>query len=212
VTPIAVLASEYVIFAVNSNSTIKSGRELISTLQSDPGKFNIGIATALGGASHIAVAQAMKAAGVNIHKLNFIVYPSSAEAVTALLGAHIDMVAASVGNFLPALQTNRLRPLAITSPQRLGGVLRDIPTWKEQGINMTFASWRGMAGPKDMSRDQIAYWNDVFKRLVTIDEWKRSLESEFAQSTYMNSEESKGFLEDQFKTLKAVLGDLQVAK
>ena len=211
-TPIAVLSSEYVVFAVPSTSSIGSGQDLITVLRKDPAKLNIGIATALGGASHIAVAQSMKAAGVDIEKLAFIVYPSSSDAVTALLGKHIDMVAASAGNFLPAMQTDRIRTLAVTSPQRLPGLFKNTPTWREQGVNIVFASWRGIAGPKDMPRESVKYWDDIFRKIVASDDWKRSLERNHEQDNYMASDEARRFLSEQDRELTSVLVQLGLAK
>ena len=211
-TPIAILSSEFVVFGVNASSELKSGRELVSLLRMDPARLNIGIATALGGASHIAVAQTMKAAGVDIQRLHFIVYASSAEAVTALLGNHLDLVAASAGNFLPVLRSGRVRTLAITSPQRVPGVFADIPTWSEQNVNAVFSAWRGLAGPPGMTPAQLRFWDDTIRRMVQSKDWAELLERTHEQSSYMNSAEAASFLDAQQRDLGRTIVELGLAK
>ena len=212
VLPVAILSSEYVVFGVNTSSEVRSGRELVKLLRADPARLNIGIATALGGASHIAVAQTMKAAGVDVQRLHFIVYPSSADAVTALLGNHIDLVAASAGNFLPVLKSGRIRTLAITSQQRVPGVFGDIPTWSEQGVNAVFAAWRGLAGARDMTPAQLRFWDETIRRMVQSTEWAELLERTHQQSNYLGSSEASAYLDAQNRELNRTLVELGLVK
>jgi putative tricarboxylic transport membrane protein len=210
--PIAILSSEFVVFGVNASSELRSGRDLVSLLRADPARLNIGIATALGGASHIAVAQTMKAAGVDVQRLHFIVYASSAEAVTALLGNHLDLVAASAGNFLPVLSSGRVRTLAITSPQRVRGVFAEIPTWTEQNVNAVFSAWRGLAGPPGMTPAQRRFWDDTIRRMVQSKDWAELLERTHEQSSYMNSADAASFLDAQQRDLGRTIVELGLAK
>ena len=57
----------------------------------------------------------------------------------------------------------------------LGGALAVVPTWREQGIDVTVNNWRMVAGPKDLSAAQIAHWETVLRRAVDTGEWKPAL-------------------------------------
>lgn len=209
-SPLAMLYSEYVLLAVNITSPIKSGSEFIAALRKDPASLSIGVATALGGANHLAAVLALKNAGVDIKKTKFVVFPSAPESVTAVAGNHIDAVSASPGNVLP--QASRLRLLAVTAPKRLEGALQEVPTWKEQGVNAVFDSWRGIVGPKGLTRDQVAYWDAIFKRITEDPEWRREATRNYVVNSYMNSSETDIYLDQQYKELEELLGALGLVK
>lgn len=212
VSPIAQLFSEYLAFAVNVDSPIKTGKDLIDRLKKDPKSLSIAIAPSIGGSNHIAAGLVMKAAGVDIKKLKTVVFNSGGEGTIALLGGHVDMFAVSAANFLEQFKAGKLRLVAICSPRRLGGALAAIPTWKEQGINVVFGTWRGVIGPTGMNEAQIAYWEEKFTELVQSVEWKKELENNLFVDTFMKSKESKKYLEGQYNELKDVLINLGVAK
>lgn len=88
-TPIASLFNDYVVFAVNADSPIKTGKDLIERLKKDPRSITVGFATALGSHNHIAAGLLMKATGGNAKDLKAVAFKGSAEAITTLLGGHM---------------------------------------------------------------------------------------------------------------------------
>src|SRR4051812_21305633 len=97
-TPIASLFNDYVVFAVNAASPIRTGKDLIERLKKDPKSVTIGFATTLGSHNHIAAGLLMKAIGGNARDLKVIAHKGSAEAITNLLGGHIDLVTTAAGD------------------------------------------------------------------------------------------------------------------
>src|SRR6185503_18655184 len=97
-TPIASLFNDYVVFAVNAASPIRNGKDLAERLKKDPKSVSIGFATTLGSHNHIAAGLFMKAIGGNARDLKVIAHKGSAEAITNLLGGHIDLVTTAAGN------------------------------------------------------------------------------------------------------------------
>ncbi len=73
-------------------------------------------------------------------------------------------------------KAGKIKILAVSAPKRLDR-LPEIPTWKEQGIDVIFQHWKGIMGPKDMTEGEVAYWDDVIKRMVESDSWKGILRS-----------------------------------
>jgi putative tricarboxylic transport membrane protein len=212
ITPIAQLFTDYVVLAVRADSPIKTGKDLVERLRQNPTAASIAIAASLGNQNHIASALALKAGGVDVRKLKMVVFDSSANSVVAVLGGHVDVVAATALNIAPHVQTGKLRAIAVSSPQRLPGALAEVPTWTEQGYNAVFGNWRGVVGPKGLSQAQIAYWEQVFAKLVTTDEWKRDMDRNFWSDFYMGSRDSRAFLEKENATLRTLLTDLGLAK
>jgi putative tricarboxylic transport membrane protein len=208
---IAQLFSEYMVLAVRADSALKTGRDLARRLTKNPGAASVAVGGGNGGVNHLAFATAMKAAGVNVKKLRVIAFNSSAEAAVAVLGGHVDLVAATATALLHA-GTDGLRVIAISAPRRVAGALASVPTWREQGIDSVFDNFRFVLGPNGMRREQIAYWEEVFAELAASDEWKHNLAANHATAAYLNSAAARKSISLQFAQLKTVLTDLGLAK
>jgi putative tricarboxylic transport membrane protein len=211
-TPLSLLYNEYIGFAVNASSPLKTGRDLIERERKNPGATTFAFGTSLGNANHIGVALAMKAGGVDIRKLTIAIYKASAEATIALMGGHVDVVATPISTFAPMMQSGRLRIIAVAAPQRLAGVFAGVPTWKEQGVNAVAPSYRIMIGPRGMSPEQIAYWDSVFARFAQNDAWKKELAKNDWSGTSLKSADTGKYLDEQYQQYRAILGELGLAK
>lgn len=211
-TPVVRLFDEYIAVTVKPVSPIKSGKDLVSFMRRDPTAISFGIATSLGAPNHSGAAAALKAAGVDIKKMKNVIFPSGGAASTALLGGHVDVVPISVGFGAQLLRNNQVRIIAVTSPQRLPGALKDVPTWKEQGYDAVVEQWRVLIGPKAMTAGQIAYWEDVFRRMMDADDWKNELEANFWMANFQASAETRKFLARDHEDAKAFLTELGLAR
>ena len=211
-TPLAHLFTDYTALSVKEGGALKSGQDVVQQLKRDPGAVAIGLANSLGNNNHIAVALVAKALGVDVKKLKVVVFQSTGEAITALMGGHIGMVSSPLSSAVPSMQARRTRTIALSGPQRLGGVLADVPTWKELGVNVDSGSFRLLLGPKGMTRPQIAYWDEVLSKLVQSEDWKKSLQPLYSTSTYLDAEASARDLKGEYQRLSAILGELGLAK
>jgi putative tricarboxylic transport membrane protein len=210
-TPLATMIGDFIGFAVRADSPITSGKDLLERLKKDPSSVAAGI-TALGGNNHVALVLAARSAEVDTRKLKTPVFQSSGDSVTALLGGHIDLHIGSVGPLAKQLEAGKVRLLAVTSDQRLPGPLAAVPTWKEQGIAGTFNTWRGLWGPKGMTADQVAFWDDTFERISKDPQWKENLAANQWESDYRNSRDTLKYLDVLHVELRDVLKDLGLAK
>ena len=211
-TPLAQLFDENIAFMVLPDSKVKDVKTLISLLKSDPTAVSFGIATALGGANHIAAASALKVAGVDIKRLRNVVFKSGGEVTIALLGGHVDVVPIAAPVAVPLVQTGKVRVIAVSSVNRLTGVLASAPTWREQGIDSAYSTWRGVVGPRGLTKPEIAYWDGLFEKLALLEGWKKGIEANLWVATYLNSDQSKSFLEQQHREHYVILRDLGMAK
>jgi putative tricarboxylic transport membrane protein len=209
-TVIAQLASEYLAFAVKPDSPIKSIKDLMDLLHKDPGSISIAIGTAAGGVNNAAAAMVAKAAGADPRKLKSVVFSSSAESATALLGGHVDLVVASASEVMPLLP-DRARLLAITAPTRQPGKLASTPTFRELGQDIVVDNSRPVIGPPAMTAAEIAYWDEVFGKTVMTQDWKTVVKESSWADDYLPSGPARKYLEDQYASLKAVLGELGMA-
>ena len=207
-SPISVLSTEYTATAVRSDSQIKDGRDLLSRLVKDPQDVAIGLSAARGNANHIAIALAAKAAGGDAKRLKIVVFKASQEAVTAVLGGHINVLASPVSGVLQHVESGKIRALAVNSAQRLKGPFASVPTWKEQGADAVSGNWRGVLGPKGLTDAQAAYWEGVFARMAATPEWKQYLEKNALEDYYLDRRKTGSFLETEYGNVSTILKEI----
>ncbi len=211
-TTVAHLFGEYISVVVKPDSPIKSGRELIERLKKDPSSLSFGIATSLGNPNHQGIAAAMKAAGIDIRKTRNVIFQSGGEATTALLGGHVDAVPITAAFAASMARSGQVRVIAVTSSQRLSGVLSGVPTWREQGFDAVVSNWRNVIGPKGMTDAQVTFWEEALRRMSETDEWKKELEANFWSSEFMRGAESRKAMERDYALLRTFLIELGLAK
>jgi putative tricarboxylic transport membrane protein len=211
-TPIASLFNDYVVFAVNAASPIKDGKDLAARLKKDPKSIAIGFATAVGSHNHIAAGLLMKSLGGNPQHLKVVAYKGSSEAITNLLGGHIDLVTTAAGNAAGHVANGRMRVVAVAAPQRFGGALADVPTWKELGVDLVFGGWRAIVGPPGLAPEHVAYWEAVLRKATQFPEWKAGIEKNYWSNDFVTSAQFRKDLDKDYAEMKAVLVDLGLAK
>lgn len=211
-TPVASLFNDYIVFAVNPDSGIRNGRDLVERLKKDPKSVSIGFATALGSHNHIGAGLLMKAIGGEAKALKALAFKGSAEAITALLGGHIDLVTTAAGNVDAQVAAGKLRIVGIAAHQRFPGALAAVPTWKEQGIDVVFGGWRAIIGPRGMSAAQSAFWEGALRRVVETPEWKQDLAKNFWSDDFTAGEQFRKDMATDYAAMKSVLTDLGLAR
>ena len=211
-TPIASLFNDYVVFAVNADSSIKDGKDLIAKLKGDPQSVAIGFATALGSHNHIAAGLLMKSAGGNARDLKTVAYKGSSEAITNLLGGHIDLVTTAAGNAAGHVAAGRMRVVAVAGPRRFEGALADVPTWKELGIDLVYGGFRGIIGPKGLTAEQVAFWESVLRKAAETPEWQDNLKKNYWSNDFLTGKDFRQDLDQTYDAMKSVLVELGLAK
>jgi putative tricarboxylic transport membrane protein len=212
VTPIAMLADEHIAFVVKPNSPMKTGRDLLDRLKKDPTSVSMALAAALGNANHIAMSLVGKAVGADPKRFKIAVFNSSGESITAVLGGHVDLAITTSGLLGPHVQAGRLAVLAVAADRRLAGPLAQVPTWKEQGVDVTFSSWRALIGPGAMTPPQVRYWEALVSKVAAQDEWMHDLDNNGLTPIYMNSDATRRLFTQQEEQLRMILTELGLAK
>ena len=211
-TPVASLFNDFTAFAVAADSPIKTGKDLVARLRKDPKSVTIGFSPLLGSHNHIAAGLLMKAVGGNARDLKVVAYKGSADAIPNLMGGHIDLVTTASGNIAPHVASGKLRVVAITADRRLPGALAEVPTWKEQGVNVQFGAWRAIFAPKGLSREQAAYWEGALRKATEVAEWKADLQKNMWADAFIAGDAFRKELDSDYAEMKGVLSDIGLAK
>jgi putative tricarboxylic transport membrane protein len=212
VTTVAMLFDDYMAFVVRADSPFKSMRDVVEKLRKDPGSVSIGVAPALGSGAHMGAVMGLRGAGVKVKDVRFIVYKAAGEALTAAIGGDLDVVSGTVANFPPHFSSGRIRVIGVTSPQRLGGVMANVPTLREQGIDGVYTNWRSVIGPKHMGRPQLAFWEGALAQAVKTDEWQKDLERNFWTANFLTGAAARKYVDEQGELFRKVFIELGMAK
>ncbi len=192
--PIARLTGEYEILVVPANSEIKSLGDLLTKLKADPGSVSWGGGSA-GGTDHILAAMIAKAVGIDGSKVNYVPFSGGGEALAAILGGHVTVGVSGLGEWLGQIQSGQLRAIAISAPERVAGV--DIPTIKEQGIDVSLANWRAVFGPPELEAAKKQALIEMVDKMAKSDAWKKSLSEKGWMDLYLSGDAFAAFLKEE---------------
>jgi putative tricarboxylic transport membrane protein len=210
VTPLNIVMREYITATVRLDSPIANGQDLIARIKKEPGSVSFGFATARGNQNHIVIGMFARAAGVDPKALKTVVFQSGAAGLTAVLGGHVDVLVGTPGTALTQAAGGKARILGIAAPTRQPGRLADVPTFRDQGIDVYYYAWRGFLAPKGITAAQIAFWEQAFAQITQIDSWKQDLERNGWTEDLRHAEETRKHLETEHELLGRMLIDLGV--
>ena len=141
VTPIARLTADPLVVVVPAGSPYKTAKDLAAALKADTSKV-VWAGGSAGGADHILAGLITKAAGGDASKLNYVPFSGGGEALAEMLGGRVAAGVSGYNEFESQIKAGKLRAVAIASGKRIAGV--DVPTLKEQGLDVELANWRGI--------------------------------------------------------------------
>ena len=201
-TPIARLTSEYNVFVLPANSPFKTMKDVIEQMKKDPGSVKWG-GGSRGSTEHIAAAMIAREVGVDPSKINYVAFRGGGEATAAILGGNVTIGGSGYSEFAEYIKAGKMRAVAVTSDVRLKGV--DVPTLKEQGINVVIGNWRGVYGAGGISADQRKALTEMVVKATRTKAWAESLEKNNWTPALMTGPAFEKFVDDEFASLRAVM-------
>jgi len=201
-TPIARLSSEYNIFVVPPNSPFKSMKEVVEQLKKDPGSVKWG-GGSRGSTEHIAAAMIAREVGVDPAKINYVAFRGGGEATAAILGGNVTIGGSGYSEFAEYIATGKMRPLAVTSDARLAGV--NVPTLKEQGINVVIGNWRGVYGAPGITPAQQQALTEMVLKALKSKTWLEASEKNSWTPAVLTGPAFAKFVDDDLASLRATM-------
>jgi putative tricarboxylic transport membrane protein len=209
VTPIARLTGEYEVIVVPSNSKIENLSEFISAWKTNTSDFVIAGGSA-GGTDHIAVGLLGQNTGIDLRKINYQGFSGGGEVITAMQTNQVVAGVSGLSEFLPLIESGKLRAIGITSAKRLAGV--SIPTFKEQGVRLEIANWRGIVAPPRISSDHRRDLVTMMNRLNASDLWQSILKQKNWLDLYQSGSRFDVFLKLEDEKVTNTLRGIGVIK
>ncbi|HYI27043.1 MAG TPA: tripartite tricarboxylate transporter substrate binding protein [Bradyrhizobium sp.] len=209
VTPIAKITEEVQIIVVPANSPIKTAKDLADAVKKDVSKVTFAGGSA-GGVDHIMAALFVGAAGADASKVNYVPFSGGGESLAAIIGGKVTAGISGYSEYEGQIKAGRLRAIGITSGQRIPGI--DVPTFKEQGIDLVLTNWRSVVAAPGITAAQKKSLEDAVERMVKSPAWKEILKQKGWDDAYLRGDAFTKFLKEEQARVRKVLTDIGLVK
>ena len=198
--PIAMIALDEFLLWVNSETAYKTPKEFLAAAKAaGSGTFKMG-GTGSKREDHIITVALDKIAGA---QFTYIPYKSGGEAATQLVGKHIDSNVNNPSENIAQWRAGQVRALCVFSEHRMAYKEKvtkdqswaDIPTCKESGVDVEYQMLRAFFLPGGTTKDQVAYYADLMKKIIATPEWKDYIAKQALKDTYLTGADFVKFLE-----------------
>jgi len=193
-TPVSMVALDEFVLWVNADKPYKNVKDYVDAIKAAPDNtFKMG-GTGSKQEDQIITVALEKATG---KKMTYIPYKGGGAVAVQLVGGHVD---STVNNPIEAVahwRAGKLRPLCVFDSKKLDYKEKitadmswnDIPTCKSQGLDVEYLMLRGYFMPPGVTKDQVAYYVDLFKKVRETPEWKKLMDDGAFNQTFMTGDD-----------------------
>ncbi len=199
VTMLARLMTEYFVVVTAPGSPFKNLNDVMTAIKSNPSQVTVGAAHDDEAPFDLLVS----AAGGDPSSVKYVTHEGGGDQIAALRSGDVSVAIGGVSEFISLVKSKGLVPLGVLAEQRLPGL--DVPTAREQGLDVTLSNWRGLYGPPDMPQYAVDYWQKALAKMVESPTWKQTAESSQFTTTFMIGDEFQTFLAETQADVKAAL-------
>jgi len=206
-TNVAVLCVEDYVGVVRADAPYKSLQDLIAAAKQKPNGIRFGGSNP-GSSDNVIETRLEKAAKV---QFNYIPFQSGGEVNAALLGGTVDVASPNPSEAAQLIKANRLRPIAMFSPERLQN-WPNVPTAREQGVDVTLEQFRGVVAPGGLTKEQSLFWQNAMVKLFQSKDFKSYIENNGLRPLLKVGDDSEKYIAQQSQFYTEILTELGVAK
>jgi putative tricarboxylic transport membrane protein len=209
-TPVAMLALDEFVLWVPTDMPYKTATDYVDAAKkAGPGKFKMGGTGSKQEDQIITVAIEQQSGA----KFAYVPFKGGGEVAKQLVGKHVD---SSVNNPIEAVsqwRAHNLRPLCVFDGKRIAldkkvtdtMAWKDIPTCKEQGLDIEYTMLRGIFMPGGVPAEAVDYYVNLFKKVRETPEWKQFMENGAFNTTFMTGKEYRDWVEKAETTHKMLM-------
>ena len=192
------------IVAVSAASSVQSLRQLVALAKTKPGMQRYGSGSSY---AHILGELLARRSGV---ELLYVPYKGDGQALTDLLGGHIDLMLSTAILLVPQVKAGRLRALSVAGPRRLAA-LPDVPTMREQGVlNAELPAWAGICAPAGVPPTIVRKLNREALAAMMSPEVKAEVEGQGYEVSANTPEEFSAFIKADSSSIATLVKELGI--
>ena len=200
------------IIAVAADSPYQSLTDLLEAVKADPASVTFAGGSAVGGFDHIKVLMALARVDfTDIRSVKYIGLDGGGDAIVQTVGGHTQAVTGDMSEVVGFLKSGDIRVIAVFTDERVPG-FEEIPTAKEQGIDVVAVNWRGLYVPKGISDEAYQKWVDALAKVAASPEWKAQMEANGLAPFTKLGDDFQGYLTTvigEIETMSREMGVIQ---
>jgi tripartite-type tricarboxylate transporter receptor subunit TctC len=197
---------ESVVLAVRADSRWSNLKEFVAEAKAKPGILSVGH-SGIGSHTHISLAALFSAAGADVNQVPF----GAAQVIPSLLGGHVDAVVQLPAALSAPVKQGQVRLLAALIPKR-DPALPEVPTAKEQGLDVSLEAWRGIAVPKGTPKAAIATLEKAIRATVEGSEFHKGSENLGVRPAFLPADEFGALIASEDALLARLMEKIGVKK
>lgn len=164
----------------------------------------------VGTTDHIVASLIDRATGI---RFRYVPFDGGGDPLmSAFWDGSVDVILLTLDEAAPLIESGRVRPLAVLADERVDiGIYADVPTAREQGVDVVWSSWYGIAGAPGLSSGVVAWWDDKLSRMIETQAWHATMADNFLVTDYIPSSEMRAVLDRLHDDYATVINDLDLA-
>lgn len=197
---------------VAKDSPYQDMKELLAAIKEKPGKLSYGTSGNMD-ASVVFPIKMLLNLGLSPAAALKVPYKSGTETVSAVLGGQVDFACNGLATYMGSITGGRTRALIVSTPTRVPQ-LPTVPTVEEIGMkNLEMVSgWSALYGPPELPKEIVMKWTGLLSRLSTDPKWIQQVKSRGSLPSILGPQETKRFVEGQFREYRALQEHMKIEK
>jgi tripartite-type tricarboxylate transporter receptor subunit TctC len=207
--PIARISVESLVVAVKADSPHKTLKDIAEAAKKSDGKLKVGTA-AKGSFTHVTAAALFDALGIG-DKVIYVPVGDQGKVPTELVAGRLDVAVQFPGQFVSYVKAGDIRMIAMSAADRVSA-FPDVPTAKEQGVDVTLSMWRGLAAPAGTPAPVIMKLQEAAKKATESETFKSTLKTLGADISFLDHEAFGKLIAEDNQKLDKIMTDIGVKK
>src|SRR5438094_9651158 len=199
-TPVSIIALDEFVLWVNAQEPYKTVKEFVDAAKKANPPFKMG-GTGSRREDHVLTVLLEKKTGA---KFAYLPYKSGGEAATQLVGNHTASNVNNPSENLEVWRAGQVRALCVFDKERIQYKTKvtdtlswnDIPTCKDEGVDVQYLMLRAMFLPGKVAPEQTAFYVELFRKLTQTSEYKDYMEKQALKPVFLTGKDMLTFLEE----------------
>jgi tripartite-type tricarboxylate transporter receptor subunit TctC len=204
--PVAMVGYSPHLLVVSSKVPANNIAEFVKYAKANPGKLNFAAAAGIGSATHLAGVQFARRNGI---QWNYVPYKGGSQAMTDLVGGHMDVTFNGMVATYPHVKAGKLKLLAVSSAKRWSE-LPDTPAVAETSPNFLTGSWQGLLAPAGTPKAVVDLVHAEVQRITALPDVKEKLQSLGLEPSNMSSAEFAAWIKAELPEMAQVVREEKI--
>lgn len=202
---VASAGADYGAVVVRADSRFENLGALMRALKTDPSGTLIGAGGSIGSQDWVKGALLMKAAGGLPKNMRYVAFDGGGESISNLINGNIDVYTGDISELRAHVNAGKMRVLAVLSDKRLPAPFQNVPTAKEQGVDVNWTLFRGFYMGKNVSDAEYQFYADAFTKAYKTPEFARIREEHGLYEFSLSGKAFHDHVKRQIKVLRELV-------